>query len=46
MQYVFQIKTLSKDTSTFQRLDWLKSESDSEVKKGCNMSITKCDKCE
>ena len=46
MQYVFQIKTLSKDTSSFQTLDWLKSERDNEVEKGCNMSITKFDKCE
>ena len=26
MQYAFQIKNLSKDTPSFQRQDWLKSE--------------------
>ena len=46
MQYVFQIKTLSKDIPIFQRQDWLKTERDNEVEKQCIMSITNYSKCE
>ena len=31
IQYAFQIKNLSKDTPSFQRQDWLKSERANEV---------------
>ena len=41
IQYVFQIKTLSKDTPSFQRQDWLKNERNNEVEIRCSMSITK-----
>ena len=46
MQYAFQIKTLSKDTSSFQRQDWLKNERDCEAETQCSMSITKYGKCD
>ena len=46
IQYVFQIKTLSKDTPSFQRWGWLKNERDNEVEMQCSMSITKNDECE
>ena len=29
--YIFQIKPLSKDTSSIQKWDWLKDKRDSEV---------------
>ena len=45
-QYVFQIKTLSKDTPSFQRRDWLKNQRDNEVEIQCSMSMTKYGKCE
>ena len=31
IQYIFQIKILSKDFPSFQRQDWLKNERDNEV---------------
>ena len=46
IQCVFHIKTLSKDTPSFQRQDWLKTERNSEVEIRCNMSITKYGECE
>ena len=41
IQYVFQIKTLSKDTSSFQKQNWSKNERDNKVEIRCSMSITK-----
>ena len=46
IQYVLQIKILSKDTPSFQRRDWLKNERDNEVEIQCSMSITKYGECE
>ena len=46
IQYVFQIKTLSKDTPSFQRRDWLKNERDNKIEIRCSMSITKYGECE
>ena len=46
IQYVFEIKTLSKDTYSFQRRDWLKNERDNKAKMRCSMSITKYGECE
>ena len=41
MQYVFQIKTLSRGTPSFQRWDWLKNERNSDVEIWWSVSITK-----
>ena len=41
IQYVFQIKTLSRDTPIFQTPDWLRNERDNKVEIRCSMSITK-----
>ena len=46
MQYVYQVKTLSRDTPGFQKQDWLKNERDNEVEIRCSMNITKYGKCE
>ena len=46
IQYIFQIKILSKDTPSFQRQDWLKNEGDNEVEMRCSMSNTKYGECE
>ena len=39
IQNVFQIKTLSKDITSFQRRDWLKSERDYEVEQQDSINI-------
>ena len=41
IQYVFHIKTLSRDTRSFQGQYWLKNKRGHEVEIRCNMSITK-----
>ena len=46
IQYIFQIKILSKNTPTFHRWDWLKNERDNEVEMQCSMSNTKYGECE
>ena len=46
IQYLFQIKTLSRETPSFQRRNWLKNKRGSEVEIRCSMSITKYAKCE
>ena len=46
IQYIFRIKVLSKDTSSFQRQDWLKNDWDNEVETRGSMSKTKHTKCE
>ena len=46
MQYVYQVKTLSRDTPGLQKQDWLKNERDNEVEIRCSMNITKYGKCE
>ena len=45
-QYVFQIKTLSKDPPSFHRRDWLKNKSHNEVEIRCSMGRTKYGKYE
>ena len=46
IQFIFQIKMLSKDIPSSQRRDWLKSERGSEVEMRCSMSNTKYGECE
>ena len=41
IQYVFQFRTLFRDTPSFQIGDWLKNERDNKVELQCSMSITK-----
>ena len=46
IQYVFQNKSLSKDSPSFQRRGWLKNERDNDVETRYSMSITKHGECE
>ena len=41
IQYIFWIKILSEDTTSFQRRDWLKNGRHNEVEIRCSMSKTK-----
>ena len=45
-QYVFQIKSLSKDPPSFHRREWLKNKSHNEVEIRCSMGRTKYGKYE
>ena len=45
INYVCQIKTLSKDIPDFYGRDWLKNERDNEVDIRYSMSMTKYSKC-